>query len=1442
MTLDDGALDAKLASGLEPAVVEALAEWQNSTGVTLSFESWLTAGHTRAKVAVVLAAGTCNPTKVILKACPPDRLTSREPRLHSEALSESPPTFVEHHLVQQPFDTVESSNKWRVLFQTVAGDSLRAVRPLDGVIDDDRLPELLKTVAASLLWEWNPDFQTHRFTPPELLHAELGTKADRNGPLIRFLEEMGIEESPWMRFPSNPGLVVPNAILWSLKSDLWPAAGPTLWAHLGRTHGDLHPGNVLIKVQPAPRAEEFRLIDLSAYSPRASLAKDVAHLLLSIVGADLPDSPAGRRQLVALVVEEEPTVPLQLSGLRQVVTNLRQVGRDWQTRATTGLQDDWDDQFSLAIVSESLQFVGRKSLPTSHRLWFLEVASTALGLFLASRHVVDLPQDPARVALLGDYVDQDTEAALEQLLDACGHFSGTHATIAVVAGTPSAVLNRRIGGPPWTAVMSFDPGVDEPGGALAVAKQQDRRLNRLVTAGQTPEYGHGSTVWHALGGLVGESEPVESDGLRAWRRRFMRTIEGSLAAMGRFTARPVTVVVFGEPDERVRALVEAIDDRFEARSRVLLASQDSGTLREFVDLHLAVQPDHLLSAMPTADEALAAAATVPGHAGRVLVESQDLQWLAEMADLLTSISGTTAEGIEDVGHGFLQGREVTWFELSLNLDVVPPLADDLQARVQDDLGSRDTRRISLFHYPGAGGSTLARRVAWQTHLDYPTLYCPGIRDEAGLALRVERLAKLTGMPVLLVLEQVTDVVGDRLFNRLRSDSVPVVILTVSRRAHPSRAGGSRSFYLGYASTRSDVSQLRDRFTEYAPHRRQELAAIREGTPSAVPFIFGLLAFQEKYLGLEEYVRHSVARLDDQEKYITMVVALSHRYAGISVAEDLFANMLAVAPDSAVDLSRLLSDDARALLVEDSDGFWRTHHWLVSAEILIQLLVPGGDRESWKLGLSGLVLRVITEARTVFGVQVPDDIGDLLKRLFVFRENRELFGDERQRAFSDLIMDIPSVDGRLEVLRQLAESFPTEPHFWAHYGRLLSYEAGDTQKALEAINQALSLDTNDPVFFHIRGMVHLRELRDLRRPNISWDEQEVIRLTELALADFAEAAELDDDSEYPHVASIRIAVEAVEMAAKAASTPSLAAFLAKPSSGPYRNLLGVAEDALGSIREIRGADPLSSRAEAAEVSLSALYDDYLALLQGWRNLLDRSDTLKGPVRRRLVHTYVRRAGDWQHLSREDQRRVLDLLEENLQDDPTDTASLRDWLRAARQGSVSLDRAGELVSYWAQRTHARDALYYDYVIAVLQVFHGRESNWQEARRKIDRCRERAVAFSNRKFSYEWLGVGDGLDMLVHHSQVPASSDLNRPGEFPKMLRRVSARISTISSPQAGILRLEPGGLEAFFVPARAGALRGRHENARVEATLGFSYDGLRAWSVTIVGSDSEPTRRD
>ena len=62
----------------------------------------------------------------------------------------------------------------------------------------------------------------------------------------------------------------------------------------------------------------------------------------------------------------------------------------------------------------------------------------------------------------------------------------------------------------------------------------------------------------------------------------------------------------------------------------------------------------------------------------------------------------------------------------------------------------------------------------------------------------------------------------------------------------------------------------------------------------------------------------------------------------------------------------------------------------------------------------------------------------------------------------------------------------------------------------------------------------------------------------------------------------------------------------PRVGFLSQLLALAEENLQRIRELRGVGGPTRYAATAEAEVRIFYDDYAALLQGWRNLLDRHD--------------------------------------------------------------------------------------------------------------------------------------------------------------------------------------------------------------------------------------------
>ncbi|MGH3933858.1 MAG: hypothetical protein ACRDS1_02555, partial [Pseudonocardiaceae bacterium] len=154
-------------------------------------------------------------------------------------------------------------------------------------------------------------------------------------------------------------------------------------------------------------------------------------------------------------------------------------------------------------------------------------------------------------------------------------------------------------------------------------------------------------------------------------------------------------------------------------------------------------------------------------------------------------------------------------------------------------------------------------------------------------------------------------------------------------------------------------------------------------------------------------------------------------------------------------------------------------------------------------------------------------------------------------------------------------------------------------------------------------------------------------------------------------------------------------------------------------------------------------------------------------------------------------------------------------------ASLDRAADLVAGWARTEGSREALFYDYVVSYLLAMDGQEAAVAEYQWKLERCRERAAWFGNRRFAYEWLGQDSGLGRLVHHSDLPAWE--RRSGiPAPPMLLRIPGRVQSIIKPTAGTIDFGRG-LQAFVVPSASGLLRGRDENKRVTVVVAFRYDG-------------------
>jgi hypothetical protein len=643
----------------------------------------------------------------------------------------------------------------------------------------------------------------------------------------------------------------------------------------------------------------------------------------------------------------------------------------------------------------------------------------------------------------------------------------------------------------------------------------------------------------------------------------------------------------------------------------------------------------------------------------------------------------------------------------------------------------------------------------------------------------------------------------------------------------------RSFFLGEGLSSAEAHRFKSIFAREQPGIAAELDTLMQQADSRfrTAFYFGLVAFKEDFKGLEPYVAARIDSLTQVQERILGFAGLAHHYGQKPLPAQAFAETLSIPKSRSVDLNSVFPPSALDLLVRLEKGRWRTTHDLVAVEILKQLLWPSSpDHRLWKQNLSQWA-RDFAEFCRGSGAVPSEELLEVVRRVFVYRDNSELLGTERAglNQFSQLVDDIPSKEGALEVLRNLTELYPDEAHFWAHLGRFHSVERRDFPSAVQCIDRAIALQDKDNVLHHMRGMALRQQVYD----NIDKEQPlaDIVKLAQDASASFGSARELSADDEHGYISEVQMLLRMLDYTARKFEGGALS-YVAAPNAEPFlREAFQRAEDLLERVRRNREGEGASPYEESCRAKLDVLYGKHDRALQTWDNLLTRKDTYAPPIRRQLVWTYLaRQKRSWYGLEAKEINRIVELLEQNLREEPQLDTNLRLWVQAVRraQNAPTTEAIIERVGYWRSNANSLDSVFYSYVLYALQSIEGSALALDQASRFIDECRNRTRFNRNRHKSLEWLGKGSGITRLVHHGQL---GNWDRDKEFwgnTSLLERALGRIARITAPQSGEIEVQ-GGLKAFFVPARGNYSRGRSENQAVTFYLGFSYEGLRAWEV-------------
>ena len=1219
---------------------------------------------------------------------------------------------------------------------------------------------------------------------------------------------------------------------------------------------------------------DYKRSEYDLSEPVAGNSKGYLNLIKDVLC--MSNTPRDDNAYIITGVINDLGVPNEITGIQSHLDDsmVQQLIESWIEPYPTFLyyeieiEDKYVGVYEIRLTPQTGPFYLKNDLKRTRRKMISDgsfLLQNRLYFRKGTRNYAAETSDEKRIiSWFNSYIREERWQLWDQFLQACDSFEDRRHYILIASPldhVPQTILEpfSRIA---WSAVIDFDPESDASGLLRAFRDgSYDRNIIRIVKGeGRAFNLRH-DTYWFFARGLTGRHDTLlDGEDWREWTRKYRRELDEQFNHIANtLMPNPITFVVVWKHGfllEQLQRTIESTTD-FDTSCKLVFVSESNNLIKgvihpdlapEYFDIPIEKLSSGLSNRFPDLDSNGSEFAFPSDTGARVQISVERRTWLQSQMDVLhRSLPAGEDEGGADDRYSteYYRGAMISWDDLEFDRDVTRDVTRKISRRVEQELRKRAPDKISIVHKPGAGGTTIARRIAWDLHGDFP---CVSIRsgDADGVVERIEYIIRETNLTVLALADSAF--VGqreiDNIYNLLRARKSPCVLLCVSRRHHLT---GERikNFPLGIRLSNFELSRFYERFSGLVPEKRSALLAVRDSArpQEQTVFQFGLAAYGKKYIGLSDYVSHRLSGLTTVQRKILVLLSMAFNYGQKGISAQAFQYLLGISPREVLLENVFESQQSVLDILMYEDMAWRPIHQIVAEEILNQSIgTPNGDRPELQQHISTWA-REFIEFSAEGWLTTSNSAMELLRRMFIFRDTEDVLGRElteiqnstnsrnpRIERFAKIFSDIGSPEGGLEVMRCLTEKFPDEAHFWAHLGRYLSEIMRNYEQSLRAVDQAIQLQPNDHVLWHVKGMSYRSYAMSLmeQRKGIS----DVVEIAQKSSECFHESRSLNPQHDHAYISEVQLLTRLLNYAAR--DTDGSVVKYVSQSSVPYlREAIDNAESLLALVRSNRNHfEQSTSYEQDCRAAINSLYGNYSDALEIWENMLSRPGVNRTSVRRSIVYTLTARGrSNWGKMSLRNRDRCITLLQENLDEQPSNSRDLRLWLQAVRYSSHlrSVESLIEKVSYWKANTDALDATYYLYVLYTLQAIDGLTLELDLATRFMRECNDRSRNRRNRHDSFEWLGDGDGIGRLVHHSDLGNWNDEIRFWANTSRLVRVEGVVSKWRGPESGEIMLRCG-LACFFAPGRRDNPISKDSiNRQVDFFLGFSYSGIRAWDV-------------
>ena len=815
------------------------------------------------------------------------------------------------------------------------------------------------------------------------------------------------------------------------------------------------------------------------------------------------------------------------------------------------------------------------------------------------------------------------------------------------------------------------------------------------------------------------------------------------------------------------------------------------------------------------------------------------------------------------------------------------IRDDIICCIQD--GSRFVYNVE--YEAGLGGTTFMRKMAYLLHDDYPTVIVSRYIENDLVKYLLEIYKRsLKGIVIFVDSNNLSSNEASKLQSDLfRNSQFSFVIVYIARKQEDllvkrhlcrfsySQCLNMQNNLLPYATNKTCEERLK---------ACVEKARLSQMEDEALPFVLAMYAFDEDFNGIKAYVKHSLEPVEKKEKEIIFVLALAD-YANYKISGQFFQSVYGV------QTVRQMQSDGYVLTpmiktscdVSGKKIAFQLKYSLFTKEVLSYF--SGENNISFTV-LSDQIIEFIQNSRKDKYLEADEETVKLLNKLFIEREGNQAENIINIKGvYSPLITQLVEENRRysknqyddsknivVNIFRTLVDVYPEHPHFAGHLARYYFYTIRNYDLGFNVISEAIANAKEKEQYsmgslYHIKAMgysariqrYHIHSIRDLishsrKIGRYEDDLNRVIKCINEIQSDSALAHELFKVAKQETTSRFVSDIAECELLLRIQSCYDLIRrwsvdfkiseiITDKDQLELYDQIDNLIEDCetivIGGKGEINNYNVALLKKIKEDKLLIKAKDMEIKKICEQLISSGTSDIVK-KARRKLARIQYAEIQDdlYTDKSQKELRKIVAMMEENIEDDTSNNSNFRIWFRALRALKIEdtiaeLERAFNKLNKWTLLEDVSpEAFYYKYIVKFIQSYEeGLLENSSKVQSDLNDLlvdlRNSSGDMLKKTIPFEWFtDCGTGLQRLIPNSEL---SQMNRVDAI-NTLHFFTGELPHKDCFNGRNAYIAFGQQRVYFNPQSIGdRITGIHENQYVDFGIGFSYDGLRSYHDSI-----------